>query len=86
MAYEIRERHAKLDDLIEGRFDLAYSFYKEINYANIEERLVKNDLNLNYPKQYVKLTPRDSHREKTFKKESILARILSITSQVEAQP
>ena len=86
LAYELREIHAVLDNLSEGRSDLAYNFYKEINYANIKERLAKNHINLNYPKEYVKLIPRDSYKGKTLKKESILARILSITSQVEAQP
>jgi len=86
LAYQVRERQVSFDNLVEGKFELVYDFYREANYINISKRLAEDQLELKYPKKYVKLSPQDSKKTKPIKREGVLAKLLSIASRVEAQP
>ena len=86
LAYQISSKQLQLDNLGEERSDLVYNFYKEANLVSINKRVVQEGLGLNYPREYVKVTPTRIVEVEESRPESLLAKVLGLTSRVEAQP
>ncbi len=88
LAYQMYNKKIELDNLVEEKGDFVYNFYKEANLLAINERLAEQNLELNYPKEFVKVTSQDAFKEKPYDSsgESLLVKILSFSSQVEARP
>ena len=86
LAYEVSQKQERFDNLIESRLDLVYNFSREISYVSITKKLADNQLELNYPKKYVRLAAYDVQKPSAPTKLSMLVKALSLTSRVEAQP
>ena len=88
LAYQIHHKKLELDNLVEERCDFVYNFYKEANLSAINQRLTQSELDLNYPKKYVRLgaDDLDKVKQQDTLDQSLLVKILSFTSQVEARP
>jgi hypothetical protein len=87
LAYKIHNSKMEFDNLVEEKSDFVYNFYKEANLVAINERITSNELELHYPRKYIRVTTQDSSiQQQKPPSQSLLAKIFTFSSQVEARP
>ncbi|MBN2121000.1 MAG: hypothetical protein JW734_08125 [Candidatus Omnitrophica bacterium] len=87
LAYQVHDKRAALNNLVEEKYNFVYNFYKEANLATLNARLADEDVDLNYPREYVKVVvQKELDKASRARSESLLAKILGFASRVEARP
>ncbi len=86
LAYQIHEKKVCLNELTETNSNLFYNFHKQVNLATINTKLNENGLQLRHPAKYVKITPADKQKTGVNTSRNLLAKILGVGAEVEAQP
>ncbi len=85
LAYKIHDKKTELNSLQEKNSNLLYSFYEKVNVQALHDKMKVEGLQLQYPKKYVKIiSPKKNASPQ--EKVSLLAKILGVGAQVEAQP
>jgi uncharacterized protein (UPF0128 family) len=86
LAYGIHDKKVLLNRLEEKNSSLLYSFYEKVNVQSLHDKMKAEGLQLTYPKKYVKITPVSDKDVPASGRVSLVAKILGVGSQVEAQP
>ena len=86
LAYQIHDKKVCLDRSLEQNANLFHSFHQQINLATINTKLNENGLQLRHSAKYVKISPVDQENRRMNASRNLLAKILGIGAEVEAQP
>jgi len=86
LAYEINGRKMMLEQLREEKADIMCLFLRETNLASLNQRIADDGMHFQYPREYVRLVPGGTLADTEDSRPTVLARVLGLASQAEAQP